>query len=350
MEPRGFFARVSIAAIVLLSGAAWAQEQQAPNLIILGWDGSDREAVELQLSNGNLPHLEDLIGSEGGMWPVHVFRNRYFGLSAEREIESNTSTKPGWVEVVTGVDPVLYGIRTNKEWNPLPDGETIFEKLRQDNPDLVVGWITAKPGNTGLNCPNPQSLLAGLCDDVPKEWRKFQKQPPNDWVGRNALKFIDANANQQFAAFITFAFPDWAGHYCPDVEFRNTGFRHGYITSMISTPENGKHTGCFNYRTGEWISWGGGTDFWTGEILAALDSYGIRDNTIIVVTSDHGFVKLDNPISTRGHANSPDSWAASNFDLAMTMPYARLSDIAPTVLGIMREIEKQQNAEEPVPE
>ena len=119
---------------------------------------------------------------------------------------------------------------------------------------------------------------------------------------------------------------------------------------MISTPENGKHTGCFNYRTGEWISWGGGTDFWTGEILAALDSYGIRDNTIIVVTSDHGFVKLDNPISTRGHANSPDSWAASNFDLAMTMPYARLSDIAPTVLGIMREIEKQQNAEEQVPE
>lgn len=321
--------------LVLVSSAAVGQE---PNLIILGWDGSDSKAIERQLTLGNLPNLARLVDS-GGYWPLKIDRSRKFGLDEDAEEESNTSTKPGWAEVLTGIDPVLYGIRTNKLYKTIPDGETVYEKIRAEDPNLIVGWITGKPGNTSINCPNPESMLNNLCDDVKRGEHKYFKQPPNDWVANHTLNFLANYGQERFALFVNFAFPDWAGHYCPDVEWGKTNFRHGYMNSMIATPENGRHTACANYKTGEWIKWGGGTDYWTGQIMDALSAYGILDNTIIVLTSDHGFSYMGEG-NSRGHADAPDSWAASNFDLALTSDSADLGDIAPTILALIRQLEE----------
>ncbi len=91
------------------------------NLVIIGWDGYDRAFLDAQLAAGELPELQRLI--EGGTyWPL-LIRQRH------------TDTKPGWAAVMTGVNPESMGIFSNPKSQPIPDGLTLFERLRMDDPE-----------------------------------------------------------------------------------------------------------------------------------------------------------------------------------------------------------------------
>ena len=85
------------------------------------------------------------------------------------------------------------------------------------------------------------------------------------------------------------------------------------------------------------MEWGAGVDYETGRLLATLEQLGVDDQTIIIITSDHGFPNLPFPtdVAYRSHKTHPQSWAASNSDLGLTMPEASIRFITPVVMGLM---------------
>jgi len=316
---------------------------QGSNLLIIGWDGSDHKAIEHMLALGKLPTLAT-VQARGGYWELTVDR-RCFVNCTEDDPFAATSTKPGWTEIHTGVDPVYYGVYENRASAWIPDGDTILERLAAFDPSIILGWLTGKAGNTDLYCDCPScggAPFHNLCDNVdpinhyPQD-RKTQNHPPNPVLTDLAIDFVTRNAGDRWALSLIYAFPDHAGHLCPDYEWGNSGWNHGYIRSMIASPGDGGITGCTDRQTGDRVEWGAGTDYETGRLLAALEQLGLDDKTIVVITSDHGFPNLPFPtdVAYRSHRTHPDSWAASNVDLGLTMPEASIRNITPVLMGLL---------------
>ncbi len=86
------------------------------NIILIGWDGAQRNHVKECLRRGDLPNLQQLI-SEGAIVDIDVLRT--------------TDTKAGWTQILTGYEPEVTGVYSNARYQPIPKGYTVFERLEQ---------------------------------------------------------------------------------------------------------------------------------------------------------------------------------------------------------------------------
>jgi len=303
----------------LFGGASKGAEQL--NAILIGWDGVQRNHLKELLARGELPNLAALI-KEGTLVDIDITTGA-------------TDTKAGWTQILTGYAPEKTGVYSNSRYQPIPEGYSLFERLENffSPQNIFTGAIIGKKGHIDNAPPLRISyqrwlrqrqrararargrLPLGLKEAriVEENGRKFVEIPGKPWfnaskhmdlflnglgvnanVGRKALEEMEKHSQERFFLFIHFADPDSAGHRYGENSLE-------YEAAIKS---------C---------------DRWLGEIIAKLKRLGLSDNTLIYVTSDHGFVEGQN-----NHKYAPYVFLATN-DKEVKRNGDR-ADIAPTIL------------------
>jgi len=293
-----------------------AREQEAGkaprNVILIGWDGAQRNHVKECLSRGELPNIKRL-SSEGALVAIDILRT--------------TDTKAGWSQILTGYEPEVTGVFHNGRYQPIPKGYTVFERLEEFfGPDkfvtvAVIGkkeHVDADPPqrrrvDERVNRPNAQRAAQQEGTIVVENGVKYLDVPgkpfykarqnvdvfingllEDERVGEKALELLEKHRNEPFFFFVHFAQIDHKGH-----KFGENSKE--YNEAIISA------------------------DFWTGKIVEKLKELNLYDATLVYVTADHGFDEGMN-----AHRDAPYVFLATND--AKVMRRGERADIAPTIL------------------
>ncbi|MCX7765738.1 MAG: alkaline phosphatase family protein, partial [Candidatus Sumerlaeia bacterium] len=143
---RFWLATLMVSILFWSAGVSSQQETEKPprNIILIGWDGAQRNHVKECLSRGELPNLKQL-GSEGALVAIDI--NRV------------TDTKAGWTQILTGYEPEITGVYSNARFQPIPRGLTVFERLEEHfgKNNFVTVAVIGKKGN--VDCEGPQKVL-----------------------------------------------------------------------------------------------------------------------------------------------------------------------------------------------
>jgi len=338
------FLALLIVAVAVVSGAGFhyatrkAIESQTPtvtsiartsieklptNIVLVGWDGAQRDHLKEMIGRGEVPNLMAL-ASEGGLVDIDVTTGA-------------TDTKAGWSQILTGYTPEKTGVFSNNRYQPIPEGYTVFERLEKffgaDNIATIA--IIGKKGNVdsdpptkipfdrwarteerqGRRVPTPRAgLKVSDGGEIVQENGVFYVAYPgkpyfnaarnmdmflnglgeNEKVGMTAIQNLEKHKDKRFFFFIHFAEPDHAGHAY--------GENSQQYTDGIKSDDD-----------------------WTGRIIAKLKALGLYDRTLVYVTADHGFDE-----GKTSHSNAPYIFLATN-DPKVNRNGDR-ADITPTIL------------------
>lgn len=278
MKKRPFLIATVLLAAVGAGGlpGQWRGSSRPRNAILIGWDGVQRNHLKEALGRGELPNL-DRLAAEGALVAIDILRT--------------TDTKSGWAQILTGLEPETTGIFSNRDVQPIPAGLTIFERLEKSlGPGNIATVALIGKGEADLgDDPGASYANAAPVMDVFLNGLGF-----NDSVGAAALRYLEIYRSRPFFFFIHFADADRWGHYYGENS-------REYNDALVS---------C---------------DAWLGNIVRALKNLGLYRDTMIYVTSDHGF---DEGLKT--HLDAPYVFLGTN-DPRVTRRGGR-EDIAPTIL------------------
>jgi predicted AlkP superfamily pyrophosphatase or phosphodiesterase len=271
-------------------------------IILFSWDGLDRKVLKELLAARRLPFLAAVI-EEGSYQDIDVRGHA-------------TSTKPGHAEMLTGLAADVTGVWSNSRYRPVPEGYTVFERLKQEfgKEGITTLFVAGKSANLGGRGPGEYTARkkktgkkGGAANKPakmgPGEPFYFTKRHldvfdiggrPAGKVGPRVMDYLEAHGRGRFFAFFHFSDPDHMGH------------RHG--------------SGSTEYRQA-----GVTCDEWLGRVIQWLRLNDLYDRTLIYVTTDHGFD--DN---AKSHSNAPDCWLATNDPQVKTG--GTIGDIASTIL------------------
>lgn len=280
------------------------------NVVLIGWDGTDRGTLINLLEAGKLPNLKKIMQA---------------GSFVETEITTGkTETKPGWAEILTGYSSQTVGVISNRvEYKPIPKGYTIFEKLKKQG--ILTIFLAGKRSNLGalgphsiwVNGPRDSWDLEEVWSkDVPPpkadELIKHEGQPyaltkesldvyqnglgKGEAVIKKALECIKQFRNSRFFLFAHFEEPDEQGHVYG-------GYSDEYKQAILKD------------------------DLWLGKIISELKNCGIYEKTLIYVVNDHGF-----DINGRQHKYEPHTFLVTN-DSKVIQKTGDRKDITPTLLS-----------------
>lgn len=274
------------------------------NVIIIGWDGVQRDHFwecydkELPGCEDGLPNLKAL--SDDTIYDLTV-------------TSGATATKPGWSQILSGYDAATTGIENNTEYQPLPGGYSIFEKLEDafGSDNIATIFLAGKGEHVGGACvgdevssnvpvkkAQPETELLGQPYCLTKtSLDVFQNAlGENEVVGQAALDALETYQDERFFAFFHFADPDETGHK----EGENS---QAYTDAIIDD------------------------DQWLGQIMAKLDELGLSENTYVFVVTDHGYDE-----GQVGHLNAPFGFYATN-NPGVIRSGDRM-DVTPTILSM----------------
>ena len=250
------------------------------SIILLSWDGVQRDVVRQLLAEGVLPNLAAL------------------GRIVEIDVTHNTDTKSGHARMLTGYDPEWTGVFSNSRYQPIPVGYTIFERLENffGKENIATIMVAGKKDHLGADKEIlPFYNIRGIVDVFDIGGKDIEIK---------AVGYLRAYRGDRFFAFFHFPDPDTKGH--------------SYGESSLQ------------YRDAIIVS-----DKGLGNIIATLSELGIRDRTLVYVTTDHGFDETDAPFPWtpdtpgRKHKSASYVFLATN-DLGV-MRTGLQQDIAPTI-------------------
>ncbi len=275
--------------IVLALSLAVLASYAAPvpiNVVLIGWDGAQRAHMKEAIARGEMPALKSL-SVEGALVDI--------------DIRGVTDTNAGWSQILTGYYPEISGVYSNRRYRPIPEGYTVFERLREgfgpDNIKTIA--VIGRKGNLSTDGPdpaNPRNLYGKPYHITKDHVDLFQNNVGSDSkVCARALELLESCRGTPFFIFVYFADIDHNGHKYGENSKE-------YNDALISS------------------------DRWTGKIVQKLKELGIYDRTLVYVTTDHGFDE-----GTKGHKNAPSVFLATN-DKKVKGPGHR-EDITPTILN-----------------
>jgi len=301
---RIFSIAVALVSIISLFLTASCDLGAPQNVVLIGWDGAQRNHLNESLARNELPNLRALI-DEGGM--VNI------------DIKGTTDTKAGWAQILTGYYPEVTGVYSNSKYQPIPAGLTVFERLekRFGDENIFTAAVIGKKGNVDNDGPQKipykkgDNLQGGVVvTENGKQYLQIPGKPyyytaqnidfwenglvKNDVVGKRAIELIERHKDERFFFFVHFAEVDSNGH--------------GY----------GENSAEYNNAL---VS----SDYWTGQIMNKLKELGIYDSTLIYVTADHGFDE-----GLKSHKDAPYIFLATNDDGLGTPGWRE--DIAVTIM------------------
>lgn len=281
------------------------------NIILIGWDGTQRDTVIKLLQERKLPNLAKIMQA---------------GTFVETEVTTGeTETKPGWAEILTGYSPRITGVVNNRDkYKPIPKGYTIFERLKNafSNTDFKTIFLAGKDVNLGARGrhriwpPGPRHIWAkeelwSKLHPPPGEILTMEGEPyavtkdsidifenglgNSDVVGQKAVAYIKRFQKMRFFLFVQFQEPDEQGHIYG-------GSSKEYVAAILKN------------------------DLWLGKIISALKRCNIYNQTLIYITTDHGFDKYG-----KRHRYEPKTFLVTN-DPKVTRKTGDRKDITPTIL------------------
>ncbi len=271
------------------------------NLLLIGWDGVQWEHLNEMLSAGRLPNLSGLI-EKGTLLKLRI-------------TDHSTDTKSGWTQISTGLPAKISGVYSNSDYQPFPKGASIFESLEElTGYRVFTGFVAGKSHNLGSLGPGitySENGLRGRTKSTGEgePWYNakgsfdlwYGDMPRKaDEVGTVLLKMLKAyGRSNRFAVFAHFADPDSAGH-----KFGENSVE--YEEAIIK---------C---------------DDWLGRVLALLVKLDLWKETVLVVTTDHGFDE-----AKKSHKYAPDCFFAVNDRGGSFQEISDMKDIAPTILSLL---------------
>jgi LysM repeat protein len=214
-------------------------------VILVVWDGTQRAHLQEMLSNGQLPNLSAFVAENQPLtWPVIKSQTCRPGSEAGYR----TETGPANSAVATGLGYEGMGNWTNDDPHPIPDGRTLWE------------WFKARGYATGMVSSKdepfwPNTTLDNARGEI-DYWRVSHQ--PQSCVTDNALAFIRAQAAGRFFLWIHYREPDSVGH--------------GYGENSA------EYTQALVIDDAE-----------LGRLVSELHARGIMGDTVLLLTTDHGF-------------------------------------------------------------
>jgi hypothetical protein len=250
------------------------------NVILIGWDGAQRQHVNECLSRDELPAIKAL-AAEGRM--VNI------------DIHNVTDTKAGWTQILTGYDPNVTGVYSDAKYQAIPKGLSVFERLKEHfGPDRFVAVaVIGKRKNCGENDPPIKTPVAEAVKAQPASGKrqafelgsytveengvKYRITPgkpylhtskacdewifgllQNEKVADKTVELLDKYKDRPFFFFVHFGEGDEKGHKYGENS-------REYNDALISD------------------------DACTGRIVQKVKDLKLYDTTLIYVTADHGF-------------------------------------------------------------
>jgi LysM repeat protein len=257
------------------------------NLIIVIWDGTQRAHLLEMLEGGQLPNLKTFISeNQPLMLPTIHSATCQPGSGAGYR----TETGPGNSAIATGLGYGGMANWQNPDPHPIPDGKTLWEWFK--NRGYYTGIVSAKDL---AFWPLPPLQNARPEIDY---WRVSEQ--PQSWVTDNALYFVQLHASSSFFLWVHYKEPDTLGHKSGE---NSADYSQALVTN----------------------------DQQFGRLIRDLRSRGIEGQTLIVLTTDHGF----NEGGTQHDTCTPDTknlfLAASRNGSGLFGCIRYQTDIAPCV-------------------
>ena len=239
--------RISVVLAILAIAFPASAADPPRNVILIGWDGAQREHVNECLAERQLPHLRRLIEQ---------------GVYVNIDIEGVTDTTAGWAQILTGYLPEITGVFSNALYQPVPRGLSIFERLEEcfGADRFVTVAVISKEADVGWIDPPmeplaPRSPYFNMYTAL-EVWEYGLHEDKR--VGTRTLEWLRRYRDRPFFFFVHFSEVDQAGH-----QFGENS--QEYTNALISS------------------------DVWTGRIIEEVNTLGLSDKTQVYVTADHGF-------------------------------------------------------------
>lgn len=284
----GIFAKCLVAAVALSAGIAeaGAKSPEKPNVVLIGLDGWGSYSYD----RADMPTVK------------HLAENGCVTLKKRSVLPS--SSAPNWASMFMGAPVELHGYT---EWgsetpNMPPVSEyrdgifpTIFQVLRQAEPDAEIGVLYEWKG------------IKHLVDTLSLSHHALApnyKKHPEALVGM-AERYIADHKPRLLA--VCFDNPDHVGH------------KAGHGTAEY-------------YEKLEEL------DGYIGRILRAIDEAGMADNTIVIVTADHGGIDHNHGGATMAEMETPfiisGPGIRSGFEIGEVMMQYDVAATIAAILGI----------------
>lgn len=320
-----------ITLMLIVSSMSYGGDEKPRNIVLIGWDGAQRNHIKECLSRNELPNLKK-IADEGTLVPIDILRI--------------TDTKAGWTQILTGYNPEITGVFNNSDYQPIPKGYTIFERLEKffGSDNIVTVAVIGKKAH--VDCEGPSKTLFN--DDaedknavqakgkrkqqkqqVQKKAAKNQKAPEGKIVEEGGLKYRVVpgkpyyNAKGGMDLFINGLQTNdrVASETCRLLEkYKDKPFF--FFVHFAEVDHQGHQFGENSKEVNDaYIS----SDKYTGEVINKLKELKLYDNTLIYITADHGFDE-----GMKAHKDAPYVFLATN-DKKVIRPGER-ADIAPTIM------------------
>jgi arylsulfatase A-like enzyme len=263
------------------------------NIILISWSGVERGHLETLMDAGRLPNLMKLY-EEGRFVEIDLTHSRTVD-----NLLSGTDATCGIATLLTGYDPDTMAVYNyDRVDDAIPKGYTLFERLDEFfgtndiNNIMVIGQENEK--GEGLTA----------CENFKKALDVFEIGVSE--VGERALQTLDDyGTDGRFFALFHFSDPDSAGHK-------------------------------FGEDSSEYEAAIEDCDYWLGEIMLKLDDLDIEDETLIYVTSSHGFDDESAIFPVYPEKPGYNHYLAPYVSLATNDPavirHGNQRDIAPTIL------------------
>lgn len=205
------------------------------HIIIIGWEGGQREQMNDLLARNELPNLQEL-AKEGTR----------VDISATSDAEG---IQVGWSRLLTGYEPDKTGVRSNGRYQPIPAGYTIFERAEQvlgaDNIYTALIAAHSVPGEPFVNAKSRMDLLRDGLQTTSE-------------VAKLALQTIEEHKKSRMLLFL---------HFAGDGPARQGDSGNPKDQEQSIQQE----------------------DAWSGVILRKLRGLGIYKDTLIYVITGDGF-------------------------------------------------------------
>jgi arylsulfatase A-like enzyme len=271
-----------VLAILVIASLASAVDHPR-NVILIGWDGAQRDHVNECLADRQLPNLRRLIDR---------------GVFVNIDVEGVTDTTAGWTQILTGYLPDITGVFSNNVYQPVPRGLSIFERLEEHfgADRFVTVAVISKEADIGWVDPPQEPLTPGSpyynMYTALEVWEYGLQEDQR--VGTRTLELLRRYKDEPFFFFVHFSEVDEAGHTFGENSQQ-------YTNALISS------------------------DVWTGRIIEEVNTLSLSDKTQIYVTADHGFDEG----GTR-HVDAPYVFLVTS-NKAVIRP-GRRQDVTPTIL------------------
>lgn len=293
------------------------------NVLLIGWDGAQREHLMQCLQQGKLPNLLALAKA---------------GRLVDIDVAETTDTKAGWAQILTGYSAKVTGVFSNAKYQPIPQGYSVFERLEQfyGPENIATLAVIGKDEHVGNN--PPQHLALDATGKLPAQGLKPGKPARKAWRGllksgkvveQDGVKYLDIPGKPYYLAQNSMDLfqnglhqNDKVGARALEVLDQYKGRRYFMFVHFADVDSQGHK---FGENSEEYTDALASCDVWLGKLEAKLAALGQLDNTLIYVTADHGFDE-----GKRTHRDAPYVFLGTN-DTTVQRNGTR-SDITPTIM------------------